>query len=151
ISMDAVPHLMTEYMKFFRALTGQAKKCLVLDLDNTLWGGVIGEVGLAGIQLGPTYPGNAFVAFQRALSHLHQRGILLAIASKNNPADIDEVFANHSQMVLKREHFAAVEVHWKPKSESIHSLSRALNIGLEHMVFADDNPVECEEVSAAFP
>src|SRR5262249_32786813 len=86
VSTDAVPHLITEYMKFFRGLTGQTKKCLVVDLDNTLWGGVLGEVGLHGIQLGPLYPGSAFLEFQQSLLQLQKRGILLAIASKNNPA-----------------------------------------------------------------
>jgi FkbH-like protein len=151
LSMEAVPFLALEYMKFFRALTGQAKKCLVLDLDNTLWGGILGESGIHGIQLGPTYPGSAFIGFQRALRRLHERGVLLGIASKNNAADVDEVFENHPHMMLKKEHFAAVEIHWKPKSDSIRNIARKLNISLEHIVFADDNPAECEEVSAALP
>jgi FkbH-like protein len=101
--------------------------------------------------LGPTYPGSAFVSFQRALRRLHERGILLAIASKNNSADVDEVFEKNPHMELNKKHFAAVEIHWKPKSNSIRNIADRLNIGLEHIVFADDNPVECDEVSTALP
>jgi FkbH-like protein len=143
--------LSREYMKYFRALTGMAKKCLVLDLDNTLWGGVIGEDGIDGIQLGPNYPGNAFVEFQRAVLDLYQRGVILAIASKNNPADTDAVFAQHPFMRLKSVHFAASQVHWGPKSESLKQIASQLGIGLEHVVFADDNPVECEQVRCELP
>jgi FkbH-like protein len=151
ISLDMLPALSGEYAKFFRGLTGQTKKCLVLDLDNTLWGGVLGEEGPAGIQLGAVYPGNAYRAFQNAILDLHKRGILLAIASKNNLADVEEVFASHNQMVLKREHFASMKIHWGTKSESLLEISKELNIGLEHMVFVDDNPAECEEVGRRLP
>lgn len=143
--------LSREYLKYFRALSGLAKKCLVVDLDNTLWGGVIGEDGLDGIKLGANYPGSAFVEFQRAILDLHQRGVILAIASKNNAADVDAVFAQHQFMQLKPSHFAASEVHWEPKSESLRRIARQLSIGLEHMVFADDNPVECEQVRRELP
>src|SRR5439155_17125721 len=98
IAQAVLPQLALEYVKFFRALAGKTKKCLVLDLDNTLWGGVLGEEGPQGIQLGPDYPGSAYVEFQRAIRSLRQRGVILAIASKNNPADVDEVFATNSHM-----------------------------------------------------
>lgn len=143
--------LAREYMKYARALNGLAKKCLVVDLDNTLWGGVVGEDGVDGIQLGPNYPGNAFVEFQRAVLDLYQRGVILAIASKNNPADVDAVFAQHRFMLLKPTHFAATQVHWEAKAESLRRIARQLSIGLEHMVFADDNPVECEQVRRELP
>lgn len=143
--------LAREYMKYFRALTGLTKKCLVVDLDNTLWGGVIGEDGLEGIQLGPNYPGNAFVEFQRAVLDLHQRGVILAIASKNNEADVNAVFAQHPAMLLRPAHFAASQVHWERKSESLARIAQQLGIGLEHMVFVDDNPVECEQVRRDLP
>ena len=151
IALEMLPHLSQEYAKYFRALTGQTKKCLVLDLDNTLWGGILGEDGLAGIQIGPEYPGSAYLAFQHAILDLQKRGILLAIASRNNPADVDEVFARHEKMVLKREHFASMKVHWGPKSESLQKIASELNIGLEHLVFVDDNPAECEEVARNLP
>jgi FkbH-like protein len=151
IAADMLPQLAGEYLKYFRGLTGQSKKCLVLDLDNTLWGGVLGEDGLAGIQLGSVYPGSAYLAFQREILNLHKRGILLAIASKNNLADVEEVFAKHSSMLLKKEHFASLQVHWERKSESLEQIARQLNIGLEHLVFVDDNPAECAEVMRALP
>jgi FkbH-like protein len=151
IAQTKLPVLAGEYLKYLRALTGKCKKCVVLDLDNTLWGGVVGEEGVDGIQLGTTYPGNAYLAFQEALLGLQRRGIILAVASKNNPADVDEVFARHPALLLKKEHFSQMQVHWRPKSESIEALARELNLSLEHIVFIDDNPVECAEVSLALP
>jgi FkbH-like protein len=143
--------LAAEYVKFLRALRGLAKKCLVVDLDNTLWGGVVGEEGPFGVKLGATYPGSAFVEFQHYLLDLHARGVILAIASKNNPADVDEVFATNNAMALAQSHFAAIEVHWRSKTESLVSIATRLGIGLEHVVFVDDNPVECEEVRRNLP
>ena len=151
IAAAQLPRLVIEYMKYCRAISGLAKKCVVVDLDNTLWGGILGEAGVHGITLGPTYPGSAFVAFQRVLLNLQRRGVLLAVASKNNLADVAEVFASHPHMVLARDHFAAMQVHWNPKSESVSAIARRLNIDLEHVVFVDDNPAECEEVAAALP
>src|SRR5437764_469828 len=144
-------HLAEEYVKCFRALTGGTKKCLVLDLDNTLWGGIVGEDGLDGIRLGSTYPGNAFLRFQHQLLDLQQRGVILAIASKNNPGDVEEVFASHRSMVLRKEHFSALEIGWGTKSDGLRRIAQTLSIGLEHIVFADDNPAECEEVRRALP
>jgi FkbH-like protein len=146
IAMDMLPHLAGEYVKFCRALTGQTKKCLVIDLDNTLWGGVLGEDGVAGIQLGSVYPGSAYLEFQREILNLHKRGVILAIASKNNASDVEEVFASHRGMLLKRQHFACMQIHWGQKSESLREIARQLNIGLEHIVFVDDNPAEIREV-----
>jgi FkbH-like protein len=143
--------LAAEYVKFLRALRGLSKKCLVVDLDNTLWGGVVGEEGPLGVKLGATYPGSAFVEFQQYLLDLHARGVILAIASKNNPADVDEVFATNKAMILAPSHFSATEVHWRQKTESLGNISAQLGIGLEHVVFADDNPVECEEVRRNLP
>jgi FkbH-like protein len=143
--------LVSEYMKYFRALTGRSKKCLVLDLDNTLWGGVLGEDGMSGIALGPNYPGSAFVAFQHAILSLHRRGILLALASKNNLDEVERVFASHPGMVLKKEHFSSIHVNWGPKSSSVRQIAGQLNIGLDHIVVADDNPVECEEIVGQLP
>jgi FkbH-like protein len=151
IAQRALHMLSAEYMKFLRALAGKTRKCLVLDLDNTLWGGVLGEVGVHGIQLGPQYPGSAFVAFQETVLNLARRGLLLAIASKNNEGDVQEAFATHSHMVLRPEHFAHTEIHWEPKHQSLETIARKLNIGLEHMVFVDDSPVECELIRLALP
>ncbi|MBF0178492.1 MAG: HAD family hydrolase [Magnetococcales bacterium] len=151
IAQRMLPHLAAEYLKFLRARAGLSRKCLVVDLDNTLWGGILGEDGPHGIRLGADYPGSAFVALQRTLLRLHARGVLLAIASKNNPEDVEEVFRAHPAMVVRKEHFAAMEIHWQPKSESLLSIARRLNIGLEHMVFLDDSPMECAQVQAALP
>jgi len=151
IAADMLPQLAGEYLKYFRGLTGQTKKCLVLDLDNTLWGGVLGEDGPTGIQLGSVYPGSAYLTFQSEILNLHKRGVLLAIASKNNLADVEEVFAKHTSMLLKREHFASVQIHWGQKSESLKQIARQLNIGLENIVFVDDQPAECAEVLRALP
>jgi FkbH-like protein len=151
IAQAVLPQLALEYVKFFRALAGKAKKCLVLDLDNTLWGGVLGEDGPRGIQLGPDYPGSAYVEFQRAIRSLRQRGVILAIASKNNPADVDEVFATNSHMVLRPDDFSFLRVGWNAKSQSLKEIAAHLNIALDHIVFVDDNPAECDEVSHAVP
>ncbi|MEO8752443.1 MAG: HAD-IIIC family phosphatase, partial [Casimicrobiaceae bacterium] len=151
IANAMLPELAGEYLKFMRALAGLTKKCLVVDLDNTLWGGVVGEDGVDALQLGPDYPGNAYVEFQRYLLGLSRRGILLAIASKNNVADVDEVFAGHRSMVLGYQHFAEREIHWEPKSRSLARIAQRLGIGLEHIVFVDDNPAECVEVRRALP
>jgi FkbH-like protein len=143
--------LASEYLKYFRGLTGRTKKCLVLDLDNTLWGGVLGEEGIWGIALGPNYPGSAYVAFQEEILALQRKGVILAVASKNNAPEVDHVFASHPHMVLTKDHFTRFEVHWRPKSQSLQEISRQLNIALEHMVFVDDSPVECAEVVNALP
>ena len=151
IANGMLGNLSREYMKYFRALEGLTKKCLVVDLDNTLWGGVVGEDGVDGIQLGPNYPGSAFVEFQRVILDLYRRGVILAVASKNNPADVDAVFLSHSFMMLRKEHFAEMEIHWELKSDSLKQIAKRLNIGLEHMVFVDDNPAECEQVRCELP
>ena len=151
LSQEAIGELAREYMKYCRSLLGYSKKCLVVDLDNTLWGGVLGEDGLEGIKLGPTYPGSAFIDFQQQILGLHSRGVILAVASKNNQQDVEEVFAKHSSMILRRTDFSAFEVHWNAKVESLKHIAYQLNIGLEHMVFVDDNPVECEQVRMHLP
>ena len=151
IARQATGDLAALYMRYIRALTGRNRKCLVLDLDNTLWGGVLGDEGPLGVALGSEYPGSAFVAFQHAVLRLRERGIILAIASKNNESDVEELFERNSAMVLKPEHFAARQIHWEPKSLSLKRIADELNIGLEHIVFADDNPAECAEVSQALP
>ncbi len=151
VSSAGLSRLAAAYARYMRARVGATRKCLVLDLDNTLWGGVVGESGVNGIQLGPDYPGSAFVEFQKAVQQLSRRGVLLAIASKNNPEDVSEVFERHDQMVLRESDFIAARIHWNPKSESLRSIAEELNLGLEHFVFVDDNPAECEQVRIALP
>jgi FkbH-like protein len=127
------------------------KKCVVLDLDNTLWGGIIGEDGLGGIALGDEFPGKAYRDFQRYLMHLKSKGTMLAVASKNNPADAYEVFDKHDAMVLGRKDIAVFEIHWESKVESIKRAAARLNIGLDALVFVDDNPKEIGEVRERLP
>ena len=127
------------------------KKCVVLDLDNTLWGGIIGEDRLEGIQLGDDFPGKAYRDFQRHLLYLKSKGVLLAVASKNNPEDAYEVFDKHDAMVLSRKDIAAFEIHWDSKVESIKRVAKKLNIGLDSLVFVDDNPKEIGEVMERLP
>lgn len=145
-----LPKLANKMLAYVLALRGFARKCVVLDLDNTLWGGVIGEDGPGGIQLGADYPGSAFVEFQRSLLALQQRGILLALNSKNNEADALEALA-HPAMVLKPEHFSARRINWRDKCENLEAIAEELNIGLESLVFIDDNPAERELVRQRRP
>lgn len=134
-----------------RALVTPARKCLVLDLDNTLWGGVIGEDGAGGIKLGEDHPGNVFKAFHRAVLALRDRGVILAIASKNNLADAMAVFEEHPDCLLRPQHFAAMEIHWEDKATSLRRIAQTLSIGTDALVFFDDNPVEREWVRTQMP
>ena len=134
-----------------RALLRPAAKCLVLDLDNTLWGGVLGDDGSAGVKLGDDYPGNVFKDFQAALLGLRRRGFLLAIASKNDEQTVFDMLDTHPEMLLRREHFAAICANWGAKPDSLRKIAQQLNIGLDSLVFLDDNPVERAAVRAELP
>jgi FkbH-like protein len=151
LSAQAHELLTSEYANFIAARWGAVRKCIVLDLDNTLWGGVIGEDGMTGIQLGHEGIGLAFVDFQRELLNLRQKGILLAICSKNNAEDAYEAIRNHPAMVLREEDFAAAEINWNDKAENIREIARRLNIGVDSLVFIDDSPVERQRVREAVP
>jgi FkbH-like protein len=126
-------------------------KVLVLDADNTLWGGIVGEDGIEGIALGPDYPGNAFLDFQRRLLDFQGRGLLLALCSKNNPEDLDQVLKEHPHQLLRDGHFAARRVNWLPKSENLLALAEELNLGLDSFVFVDDSDHECALVRRELP
>jgi FkbH-like protein len=134
-----------------RALTTGPKKVLVLDLDNTLWGGVVGETGPLGIALGDGADGEAFRAFQTHVKGLADRGVVLAIASKNNPQDVEEVFEKNTEMALKLDDFGAIEIGWDPKGTTLARLAKTLNLGIDSLVFFDDNPAEREQVRQALP
>lgn len=127
------------------------KKCLVLDLDNTLWGGVLGEEGISGIKIGGDYPGKAFLFFQKSLKHLSESGVILTVCSKNNEADVLEAWEKNPFMVLKKEHFAAYRINWTDKATNIKELADELNIGLDSFVFVDDNPTERELIKQMLP
>jgi FkbH-like protein len=126
-------------------------KVLVVDGDNTLWGGIIGEDGLDGIALGPEYPGSVYVAFQRRLLELRQRGLLLALCSRNNEADVRQVLAEHPHQVLRDEHFAAMRANWDSKPDNLRAIAAELNLGLDAFVFVDDSAHECLAVRRALP
>lgn len=126
-------------------------KVLVLDADNTLWGGIIGEDGRDGIALGPDYPGNCYVDFQRRLLDYQQRGFLLALCSKNNPDDALEVLRSHPHQLLRPSHFAAMRINWEPKPHNLRSLADELNLGLDSFVFVDDSHHECMAVRTELP
>ena len=137
--------------RLIRAIHRAPAKCLVVDLDDTLWGGILGEAGRGGIALGQDYPGRVYRDFQYSLRALRQRGILLAIASKNNEAEVREVFAQHPDMVLRWEDFAAVRIHWGDKPGSLRAIAEQLRIGLDALAFYDDSPVEREWVRTELP
>jgi len=134
------------------ALTKLPKaKVIAVDADNTLWGGVIGEDGIGGIALGPDYPGNAYVAFQRRLLELQQRGFVLALCSKNNEGDVLDVLRQHPHQLLREQHFAARRINWQPKPRNLVELAEELNVGLESFVFVDDSGHECAAVRYELP
>ena len=152
ISLRYIPHLSNDLLGYIKSILGINKKCIVLDLDNTLWGGIIGEDGISGIKLGPIEPiGKAFVEFQKYLLALHNRGIILAINSKNNLDDVMEVFQNHPNMILKEEHFASLKINWNDKVSNLKEISQEINIGLDSMVFFDDDPVNRDFVRTVLP
>lgn len=148
---SAYPRLVADLMRYVRSALGRLKKCVVLDLDNTLWGGVVGEDGFEGIALGDSYPGSCYKAFQKRLLRLYHRGILLAINSKNNEADALRVIDEHPDMLLRRKHFAAMRINWQDKASNMLELAAELNIGVDSFVFLDDNPAECAWVEEQVP
>lgn len=146
------PLLSTELWRYIFAGKASAKKCLVLDLDNTLWGGIVGEDGVHGIKIGHgDAEGEAYLAFQYAVRSLLERGVILAICSKNNAEDVDEVFSQRSEMVLQKNDFSASQVNWDYKHVNIQKIAAQLNIGVNSIVFVDDNPAECAMVKEALP
>ena len=149
------PKLANEFRQWWQRLDSEMalnrKKCLVLDLDNTLWGGVLGEDGIDGIKLGGDYPGKAYSYWQQSLLQLSRQGVILAVCSKNNEADVVEAWEKNPHMVLRREHFSAQRINWQDKATNLRELAAELNIGLDSMVFLDDNPSERELVKLLLP
>jgi len=134
-----------------KSIYGKSKKCLVLDLDNTLWGGVVGDDGVQNLILGRDHAvGEAFLDFQRYVKDLQRRGVILAVCSKNDPENAKAGFS-HPDSILKGEDFSAFKANWNPKSENLRDIATELNIGLDSMVFVDDNPAERALVSAHLP
>ncbi len=140
-----------EWMRFIVPLSGRIAKVMVVDLDNTLWGGVIGEDGMAGIKVGSEYPGAAYQALHRALLDLSRKGILLAVCSKNNLDDAMEALERHPGMLVRAKHFAAMRINWTDKAQNLREIAEELNVGIDALAFLDDNPFEREQVRAALP
>jgi FkbH-like protein len=128
------------------AINNKTKKCLVLDLDNTLWGGIIGEDGINNIDLGPDGLGESFLEFQKKIKSMKKKGVLLAICSKNNLNDAKKVFTNHNFSYLKWDDFIIKKINWESKNNNIQEIAKSLNIGENSLVFIDDNPTERELV-----
>jgi FkbH-like protein len=138
--------------RWLAAKQGKSFKCLVLDLDNTLWGGIVGDDGVEGIALGQGSPlGEAYAAFQEYVRELGRRGIILAVCSKNDEANALEPFDRHPEMVLKRADVASFVANWSNKADNIRAIAQELNIGLDSMCFVDDNPFERELVRQELP
>jgi FkbH-like protein len=151
-SAEALPQLAELQLAHVRAVTGLTRKVLVCDLDNTLWGGVIGEEGLQGIQIGSGSPiGEAYQQLQGYLLELKSRGILLAVCSKNNLADAQLPFQEHEQMLLRLNDFVAFFANWDDKVANLKALARTLSLGTDSFVFMDDNPVERAWVRSQMP
>lgn len=143
---------LAEYILTARgAYENRSRKVLALDLDNTLWGGIVGETGPLGIALSEDGVGRCYRDFQRAVKSLKKVGVLLAICSKNNPEDVEEVFERNHMMALKRDDFVSIRVNWGTKPENLESIADELNLGVDSIVFIDDNPVERDMVQSALP
>ena len=151
VCVEMLPVVAKAVMDMIQALRGAVKKCVVLDLDNTLWGGVIGDDGLSGIQIGELGTGQAFSDFQTWLKELKNRGMLLAVCSKNNEAAAKEPFEKHPEMVLRLEDFSAFVANWEDKASNIRGIQKMLNIGMDSLVFLDDNPFERNLVRSMIP
>lgn len=151
IAAPALGSLADEWLRFICPLAGRTCKVVVTDLDNTLWGGVVGEDGFQGIQLGPEYPGAIYQAVQRALLDIRQRGFLLAVCSKNNPPEAMEVLEKHPGMLLRPGDIAALRINWQDKVQNLREIAAELNLGLDAMAFLDDNPAERERVRLELP
>ena len=154
--LEIAPQAATAYGDLFvrvvAAQRGLSKKCLVLDLDNTLWGGVIGDDGPESIVLGEgTGTGEAHLALQRYAKQLRERGVILAVCSKNDPTVAEAVFRDHPEMLLKRTDFAAFIANWEDKSTNLRRIAKELNIGIDSLVFVDDNPAERARIRQSLP
>jgi FkbH-like protein len=151
LSIDILPIVAKHITDIISSITGKFKKCLILDLDNTMWGGIIGDDGMENIQIGDLGIGKAFMEFQLWIQQLKQRGIILAVCSKNNEATAKEPFEKHPDMVLGLEDIAVFVANWDNKADNIRYIQSILNIGFDSMVFLDDNPVERDMVRKHVP
>lgn len=150
-AVDFLPRLGRAFAAIVAAVAAPPRKCVVVDCDNTLWGGVLGEDGPERVAIGTDYPGEAYREFQQFLAGLGRRGFLLAINSKNNEDDVLSFLAESPDMVLRPGDFTAHRINWGDKGENLAELAEEMNIGLDSMIFVDDSPVECARIRSAFP
>ena len=151
IAFNFIPYLANDLMSYIKPMFGTNRKCIVLDLDNTLWGGIVGEDGFDGIELGDTPNGKAFVEFQKELLSLWNQGIILAINSKNNFDDAMKVISEHPNMILREKNFANIQINWDDKAINIKKIADEINIGLNSIVFFDDDKINRERIKQEFP
>jgi FkbH-like protein len=147
----AMHRIADEHVRYLRAFTGRGRKVLVLDLDDTLWGGVLGERGEHALDLGDTHPGNGFVDFQHAIAELRRRGVILALNSSNDADEALAVMRRHESMVLRPDDFSAMRVNWQDKAQNMVELAEELNLGLDSFVFIDNSDTECARLREALP
>ncbi len=151
VALDMIPYVASNVVAVLAAMQGRGKKCVVLDLDNTLWGGVIGDDGIGNIEIGELGRGHAFTNFQLWLKQLKERGVLLAVCSKNDEANAKEPFEKHPEMVLKLDDISAFVANWEDKAQNIRNIREGLNLGMDSFVFIDDNPFERNLVRTMIP
>ncbi len=151
IAMEALPYVAKEVVGVLKAMEGKIKKCVILDLDNTLWGGVIGDDGLGGIQIGELKSGHVYTDLQRWLKQLKELGVILAVCSKNNEDIAKEPFEQHDEMILKLSDISVFVANWDDKASNIKLIQESLNIGMDSIVFIDDNPFERNLVKSIIP
>ncbi|MFL6136660.1 MAG: HAD-IIIC family phosphatase [Frankiaceae bacterium] len=149
---DGALHLLADQVRrVVQARAGLSRKVLALDLDNTLWGGVLGEVGAHGVQLGGLYPGNCYLDLQRAADQLRRQGVILVLASKNDPQLVEEALTAHPEVLLRPESFSVSAVAWTPKADSLRRAAESLSLSTGSLVFMDDSPFERGHVSDELP
>lgn len=151
LSTNILPEVAKQVLDVIKALNGKFKKCVILDLDNTLWGGVIGDDGLSSIQIGELGLGHAFSEFQMWLKELKNRGIILAVCSKNNENIAKEPFEKHPEMILRLDDISMFVANWEDKATNIKNIQATINIGMDSIVFIDDNPFERNLVKGMIP
>lgn len=150
-SQQLIERIAGEIYKQYLISTGKTKKCIIVDCDNVLWGGILSEDGIENIKLGSTGIGRSYQDFQRFLLSMYYRGVILAVCSKNDPDDVMIMFREHSEMILREEHISCFQVNWDKKADNIRKTAEILNIGLDSIVFIDDNPFETEAVKSMLP
>ncbi len=145
-SLPALKMIASNLFRVVQALEGKSKKCIILDADNTLWKGIIGEDGIENIDIS-----SGFEALQEVLLNLHKQGVLLTLCSKNNSQEVMDVLQNHPKMLIKKQHLAATRINWNNKADNIVEIAKELNIGLDSLVFIDDNPFEINLINQTLP